>query len=371
VIINFEVMSETKLEKPIVLYVDDERNNLMEFKESFGADYEVLLAVSPDEAMEILKTITPHVIISDHRMPFMTGIEMFEKIKQKYPEPLRVLLTGYGDVQVLTDAINKGQVYRYIKKPWIEDEIRNVVMDAFANTQTRVALEVRNRELEEAYKELDRFVYSVSHDLRAPLMGIMALAGFLQKSQNLEEVNEYGELIVKNINRLDEFITNLLEYYKVKRGELTISSLSFEDLFKEIFEMYEAEMLDNNIRFEMDVKQHEDFRGDKLILLVALQNFFSNSIKYQKLENRNKFIKLSAHVLRGEAVVVIEDNGIGIDKEFQHRIFEMFYRASSQAVGSGIGLYNAKLALSKLGGEVELESAAGVGTLFTIKIPSK
>jgi signal transduction histidine kinase len=364
-------MSETKLEKPVVLYVDDERNNLLAFKASFRMEFEVLLAISPDEAMEILKTNTPQVIISDYRMPFMTGIEMFEKIRQKYPEPFRVLLTGYGDLQALADAINKGQVFRYIKKPWIEDEIRNVVRDASEYFQTKVLLAERNKELAEAYKELDRFVYSVSHDLRAPLMGILAIAGFLRKSQNIEEVNEYGELVIKNVNRLDEFIANLLEYYKVKRGELIITSLSFEDIFKEMFEIYESEMLDKNIHFEMDVKQHEDFRGDKLILLVALQNFFSNSIKYQRLENNNKTIKLSAHVLRGEAVVVIEDNGIGIDKEFQNRVFEMFFRASSQAVGSGIGLYNAKLALNKLGAEVKVESEAGVGTRFTIKIPSK
>lgn len=364
-------MTEKINTKPVVLYVDDERNNLLAFKAAFRMEFDVLLAASPDEAMEVLKEKKPAVIISDYRMPFMTGIEMFEKIRQKYPDPFRVLLTGYGDVHALTDAINKGQVFRYIKKPWIEDEIRNVVKDASEYYQTKQLLEQRNKELAEAYKELDRFVYSVSHDLRSPLMGILAIAGFLRKTKSIEEVHEYGELIVKNVNRLDEFISNLLEYYKVKRGELTITAMDLKSLLNEIKEIYLSEMVEKNISCDIEVHQTEEFRSDKLVLLVAIQNFLSNSIKYQRLENPNKFINLKVVVNRGEATISISDNGIGIDKEFQPRVFEMFFRASSQAMGSGIGLYNARLALNKLGAEVQIDSEVGVGTTFTLKIPSK
>ncbi len=364
-------MSEFKLAKPVVLYVDDERNNLMSFKASFRLDFEVLLANSPDEAFDLLKKHKPQVIISDYRMPFMTGVEMFEKIRLIHPEPFRVLLTAYGDVEALTDAINKGQIFRYIKKPWIEDEIRNVVKDATEYYHTKWLLEEKNRELTEAYKELDRFVYSVSHDLRSPLMGILAIAGFLQKTQKMDEVHEFGDMITSNVTRLDEFISNLLEYYKVKRGELTISSVKFEKLLEEIKGIYAIEMMEKKINCEIFVSQNEEFRSDKLVLLIVIQNLISNSIKYQKLDNHDKQILMSATVNRGEVTITVKDNGIGIGKEFQPRVFEMFFRASSQAMGSGIGLYNANMALNKLGGEITIESDTGQGTTFILKIPSK
>ncbi|MCF8253929.1 MAG: hybrid sensor histidine kinase/response regulator [Bacteroidia bacterium] len=361
---------ETNL-KPIVLYVDDEKNNLMSFKASFRMEFEVMLAGSPDEALEVLKTCEPHVIISDYRMPFLTGIELFEKIRVKYPKPLRVLLTAYSDVQSLTDAINKGEVYRYIKKPWHEDEIRSVVRESFEYFHTRNELETRNKELIEAYKDLDRFVYSVSHDLRSPLMGILAVSNLLAKSQNLSEVADYADLISKNVSRLDEFIFNLLEYYKVKRGELTIDAISLKTIIKNLIEVYETDARNKGIRIEMDVVQEEEFRSDSLVIMVALQNLLSNSLKYQRQDNPDKMVKFTVRVLRGQANIKVEDNGIGIEPEFIDKIFEMFFRASVIGTGSGIGLYNAKHALDKLGATVKVNSVPNVGTLFEIILPSK
>lgn len=357
--------------KPIVLYVDDEKKNLMAFKAAFRMDFEVKLASSSDEALEVLKSCEPHVIISDYRMPFMTGIEMFEKIRDFYPKPLRVLLTAYGDIQSLTDAINKGQVYRYIKKPWIEDEIRNVVREGFEFFYVKNELEERNKELKEAYKDLDRFVYCVSHDLRSPLMGILAISGLLNTTSDLEEINNYADLIAKNVSRLDEFIFNLLEYYKVKRGELTIKPIDFLELISQLKEIYEADAKSKGIRIEIEVDQKEEFCSDSLVILVALQNFLSNALKYQREANPIKMVKFTVVVSKGEANIKVEDNGIGIEPEFIHRIFEMFFRASSIGTGSGIGLYNAKHALDKLGAEVRINSVPNVGTLFEIILPSK
>jgi signal transduction histidine kinase len=362
--------NETNI-KPIVLYVDDEKNNLIAFKASFRIDFDVKLASSPDEAMEVLKTCDPHVIISDYRMPFMTGIEMFEKVRERYPKPLRVLLTAFGDVQSLTDAINKGQVYRYIKKPWVEEEIRNVVREGFEFFYVKNELEERNDELREAYKDLDRFVYSVSHDLRSPLMGILAIAGLLNKTTNINEVYTYADLIAKNVSRLDEFIFNLLEYYKIKRGELTIKPIDFDTLIQQLKEIYEADAQNKGIRIEIEIDQKEEFCSDSLVILVALQNFLSNALKYQREANDDKMVKFTIIVTKGEANIKVEDNGIGIDPEYIDRIFEMFFRASSVGQGSGIGLYNAKHALDKLGAQVKVNSVLNMGTLFEVIIPSK
>lgn len=358
-------------EKPRVMYVDDEYNNLVSFKAAFRLEFDIRVVDSGDNAMETLKSFSPHVIISDYRMPGRTGVDLFEEIKALYPDPLRVLLTAYGDTTSLTDAINRGQVFRYIKKPWSEVEIRQVIKDAYAHWFTQNELQRKNEEIIAAYKDLDRFVYSVSHDIRSPLMGILSVSNLISKSSKLEEILEYNDLIQRNVNRLDEFVHNLLEYYKVKRGSLTIVPIDFRALLKELTDIYSSEFMARNIHLDSDVNQDEEFRSDKLVLQIALQNFISNALKYQREDNPFKLLKLRANVSGGEALVTIEDNGIGIEPEYLNRIFDMFFRASTLGNGSGIGLYNAKQALDKLNAMVEVKSVPGEGTLFEIRLHSK
>ncbi len=118
-------------EKIRVLYVDDESVNLTAFKASFRRDFEVFVALSGPEAMEILEKQDMEVIITDQRMPEMSGVEFLEKVIPLHPEPIRILLTGYTDIQAVIDAINKGQVYHYITKPWDESQLRNIIHKAY------------------------------------------------------------------------------------------------------------------------------------------------------------------------------------------------------------------------------------------------
>lgn len=114
-----------------ILYVDDEIHNLNAFKASFRRLYTVFTASSGEEAEEVLSKQEIHIIISDQRMPKMTGIEFFESILDKYPEPIRMLLTGYADINAVIDAINKGQVYKYFSKPWNDDELKQNLDKAY------------------------------------------------------------------------------------------------------------------------------------------------------------------------------------------------------------------------------------------------
>ncbi|QHS62257.1 response regulator [Chitinophaga agri] len=126
-----------------ILYIDDEVHNLNAFKASFRRLYTVFTATSAEEAEEILAKQDIQLIISDQRMPKMTGIEFFESILDKYPEPIRMLLTGYADINAVIDAINKGQVYKYFSKPWNDDELRQNIDKAYEV----YALRKENKEL--------------------------------------------------------------------------------------------------------------------------------------------------------------------------------------------------------------------------------
>ena len=114
-----------------ILYIDDEINNLTAFRAAFRRLYTVYTAASAAEAEQLLLEQEVHIIISDQRMPKMTGIEFFETILDKHPEPIRILLTGYADINAVIDAINKGQVYKYFSKPWNEEELKHNIEKAY------------------------------------------------------------------------------------------------------------------------------------------------------------------------------------------------------------------------------------------------
>lgn len=124
-------MRDEEKENIRILYVDDEVNNLRSFKATFRREFKVQTAESAKAGLEILEDNPFHIIISDQRMPEMTGVEFFEKLTEDNPEPIRILLTGYSDIDAVIGAINKGRVYHYITKPWDERYLRNVINNAY------------------------------------------------------------------------------------------------------------------------------------------------------------------------------------------------------------------------------------------------
>ncbi len=114
-----------------ILYVDDEINNLNSFKAAFRRDFKVLTALSGKEGLELLKTHAVHVILTDQRMPEMSGVEFLVEVLKDYKEPMRILLTGYADINAVIDAVNKGHIYYYLNKPWDEQQLRIIIKNAY------------------------------------------------------------------------------------------------------------------------------------------------------------------------------------------------------------------------------------------------
>jgi len=135
-------------DKIAVLYVDDEQNNLFSFMATFRLTFKVFTASSGEEALSLLEKRGFHVIISDQRMPQMTGVELFEKIQEKYPDPIRILLTGFADMTAVIDAVNKGKIFHYLAKPWNEEELTMTIERAYKAWQDKQALKDSNEQLE-------------------------------------------------------------------------------------------------------------------------------------------------------------------------------------------------------------------------------
>lgn len=352
-----------------LLYLDDEINNLNSFKATFRRDYTVFTAVNVEEAMAVLEKEELEVIITDQRMPDMTGVDFLESIIDKYPEPIRMLLTGYTDVGSVIDAINKGQVYRYITKPWNEEELRISINNAYQYYITRRELKEKNEELSKANEELDRFVYSASHDLRAPLMSILGVVNLARMELGEGEHIEYLEMIEKNVHKLDEFVRNIINYSKNARLDVEATEIDLKTLVQEAFNNLSHYQEDTQIEFHVNVDQDEVFMSDASKIQMLINNFLSNSIKYIDKQKSQAKIEANIVVRNNVANIEITDNGIGIDENHQDKIFNMFYRATRLSEGSGIGLYIVKEVLDKLNGSVKMTSEKGKGTTFYIKIP--
>jgi response regulator RpfG family c-di-GMP phosphodiesterase len=142
-------------EKITVLYVDDEENNLFSFKATFRVKYNILTAISGDEALKILEAKQIHIIISDQRMPEMTGVEFLEIVLGKFPDPMRILLTGYADMAAVVDAVNKGKIFHYLTKPWNEEELDLTINRAYEKYLEKVQLKEMNEKLAGSNDQLE------------------------------------------------------------------------------------------------------------------------------------------------------------------------------------------------------------------------
>lgn len=144
------------VEKKInILYVDDEENNLLSFKATFRLKHKVFTAISGEEAFKILETKHIDIIVTDQRMPTMTGVEFLEKVIEKFPDPIRILLTGYADMSAVVDAVNKGKIFHYVTKPWDEEELNSTIDRAYAQYLEKAQLKEMNQKLEGSNDQLE------------------------------------------------------------------------------------------------------------------------------------------------------------------------------------------------------------------------
>jgi signal transduction histidine kinase len=358
------------MEKIKVLYIDDEINNLNVFKASFRQFYNISIAQSAKEGLAILQSTEINVIIADQRMPETTGVEFFASILKQYPDPIRILLTGYADIEAVIDAINKGQIYRYIKKPWDDFELKMNIENAFEIYHTRRELKVKNEALVKANNELNRFVYSASHDLKAPLVTILGILKVAEIERKNKDTYEYFIMIEECVRKLEVFIKNIINYYKNVRLDRDLNKINFEKIIRETIEGYHYYEDTSNINFKINIDQAEEFLSDEFRIRVIANNILSNSIKYQKEHSSEKVISIDAVRDGDDCILTFADNGIGIPEEYINDIFKMFFRATSQSTGSGIGLYIVKEAVDKINGDITVDTAEGKGTKFIIRIPN-
>jgi signal transduction histidine kinase len=238
----------------------------------------------------------------------------------------------------------------------------NMIKNEIANTE-------KNKELTKLNTELDRFVYSTSHDLMAPLSSVRGLINLTNLATDSAEIKTYLTMMEERVMSLQKFIKDISEYSRNTRIEPIKASFSLHKLVRTILENLRfypnAEKLDISIEIPTDL----EIVSDPSRVQIILGNLITNSFKYIDLSKDNSFLIIKTTLLPDRIEIKIEDNGVGIKEDYINSIFEMFFQATEKSEGSGLGLYIVKQAVEKLNGTIHVNSKYRMGTSFLVSLP--
>lgn len=228
-------------------------------------------------------------------------------------------------------------------------------------------IEVKNENLISVNHELDRFVYSASHDLRSPIRSLKGLIEITQSENDIIQIRNYLTLMHQSLARQDQFISDIIDYSKNKRKEIVIEPVSLHELFDEaILQLMHIENA-NRIIISKEL-QIDQIYSDGLRLKIIIFNLLSNAIKYADSSKKEMFISIKTYIADGFNKIEISDNGIGIKDEYKDRIFDMYF-GTNKNKGSGLGLYIVKEAVENIKGNIYVSSENNIGSKFTVTIP--
>jgi len=379
-----------------ILAVDDEVFNLETLKRTFRRDYEIFTALSGEEALDILTQQDIHIVITDQRMPVMSGTDFLKIVAEKYPNTIRIILTAYTDINDLIEAINTGLVYKYVTKPWQPQDFRLTIQRASDHYQAEKSrrqllteLRDKNIHLVQQYKELKkldelktRFMSVASHELRTPLSIISGSIELLDMlSTDLED--KQRNLIdnaLEGINRLNDIVTSVFDLVKIdaRRFEVKFSSHNIRMIVDSVVESYKDAIKERKIQVVQNIPDlFMDI--DPESMKTIFDKLLSNAIKFTPNGGQVELLLDSSDDYRSR--FVIRDNGIGIPGDELEQVFEKFYqlgdvtkhstsKTNFQGGGTGLGLAICKGLVLLHNGQIWAESSGeNKGTDIHLEIP--
>jgi signal transduction histidine kinase len=379
-----------------ILVVDDEPDVVQSVQDLLRLEFRVLGTTRAVEGLKILQEHEVHIVMTDQRMPEMTGVEFLSRIRGEHPDAIRLLFTGYADMKAVVDAINQGNVYRYISKPWDSDELQALMRQAAAQYDLIVErnrllkeLQVKNEELEKANTDLkqanelkEAFIRVASHELRTPLTILYGLTELALRTPDVPEpVRDRLTSIHRACERLNRLVEQLIKMLSAGQFERQLDRRT-SDL---------AALLN---KAAQDVRPFVDQRCQELVLDLApdlgsieveagkirdsLDNLLLNAVKFTPDGGK---IQLSGRrALNGDAEISVRDSGVGIHPAHRAHLFTAFFtgfdvsRHSSGKFefgrqGLGLGLSLVKAFVEMHGGKIDVTSEPGKGSTFTMTLP--
>jgi signal transduction histidine kinase len=380
-----------------ILVVDDEPDVVKSVKDLLRLDYRVLGATSATEGLRLLQSEEVHIVMTDQRMPEMTGVEFLGQARGDAPEAIRLLFTGYADIKAVIDAINQGSVYRYISKPWDPDELQSIIREAAQRydllAERKNLLKIlreQNTELEQANADLKRandlkhaFIQVASHELRTPLT---ILIGLTRLSATLPDVKDplrdwLGRIdgAAKRLQHLVDQLITILMARKFDVSAIERKPTELAPLLKQAaddvrpFTQLRGQQLTVDLPADLGSM---DVAADKI--RDGVNHLLLNAIKFTP--DGGAITLTAVRTTDRGAEIHISDTGCGIDNECQARLFEPFFTGFDVShhssgtfehgrKGLGLGLSVVKAFIEMHGGHIDVRSDEGRGTTFTIKLP--
>jgi signal transduction histidine kinase len=330
---------------------------------------------SKEKYVQALTEFDPEVILSDHALPTFNSTEALSLCHSHGLNIPFILVTGAVSDEFAATCMRLG-ANDYLLKSNLK-RLPSAIANALKLKETEKAraqamsdLAAQNDELIKINKEVDSLVYSVSHNLRAPLMSLIGLLQLSRMEDKIEVVRDYNKMMESTIHKLDDTLKDILAYSRNARQELQIEEIDFRKLIDDGLDKMRFMPEFGSLDVRISVVGHALFMSDYYRISVVINNLISNSIKYLDQRKDKSLFDIAVTVTEKNAVLRFEDNGIGIDSALIPKIFDMFFRGTTSKDGSGLGLYIVHEAVQKLGGTVEVKSELRSGTVFTIVIPN-
>lgn len=306
----------------------------------------------------------------DHRLSDPEKLILAKKI-DKISEELMVIEVSFS--KTVTSSIRRINFWVYIVNAFIifilfGSSILKSGLLINSLSKTKNELEVNNQLLTLTNEELDKFVYSASHDLRAPLASLKGLLLLANEEKDMGEIKYYLKLILETTEKQDRFISDIIDYSRNKKTDKLEQVIQLEDLVDESIAQHIYYYKDHAVHIKKEITVKEIFT-DPIRLKIILNNLISNAIKYRDPAKPETIIKIISYQTDAITCIDVIDNGIGIEKHEVDKVFDMFFVSAHNQIGTGLGLYIAKESIQKLGGTIGVHSHKGFGTKFTICLP--
>ncbi|MDD4597343.1 MAG: hybrid sensor histidine kinase/response regulator [Lentimicrobiaceae bacterium] len=366
-----------------ILVVDDEagirmgtRRILQNFKVDYPfmdehIEFEVLEAATGEDALEIIDSQMPDIILLDNKLPGIQGIEVLEYVKRKMLDIVVVMITSYASLELAVKATRDG-AYDFIPKPFTPQELRGSI----ENITKQLFLKRMTQKMNKEGKQIRfQFLSVLSHELKAPLNAIEGYLKIMQERQFGEALVSYDQMIDRSIERITgmrSLIMDLLDLTKIESGNPV---QNFEDvdvakIARASIDTMRPYAIQKDVDIHLNSRDSALMSADSKELEIIFNNLISNAVKYNKQGGRvDVFIKKEADFL----TIKVSDSGIGLTEEDQENLFQDFFRVKNSKTrnitGSGLGLSIIKKIVEMYHGDITVESIPDQGSTFTVQLP--
>lgn len=394
-------------EQPHILYVDDEEHNLTAFRATFRRNYTVHTALSAADGTAILREHPIEVIITDQRMPGVTGVQFLEQILTDHPEPIRMVLTGFADIEAIIDAINKGEVYRYITKPWEESDLKMIIDSAVETFRLRsenkrlvehlaryneelertvaertADLEASNRNVIEQNKQITQLnrekaemLALAGEDLQHPVKDILRTATHGIEHRNKlsgDDAEAHFNTIRNAATRIQAVLENLLLLNAIEKSGIKVfpTHLDAGMVAQTVVMDHQGHAKAKNIRIELERKGFGMAHTDPTGVQTILDHLISNAVKFSPAGTK---VHVAVEPADGGVRITVTDQGPGFTAEDRPNLYTKFATLSAKPTGgeltTGLGLSIVKQYVDALHGTIDLTDTPGGGSTFSLTLP--